>query len=67
MSGLIHLWASKEPLADATNWRWTKCGLKVTKQTNVLYASTAADLKIPPDRVCKTCYRLGPPWLVVVK
>lgn len=65
MSGLIHLWDS---LATGKTATWTKCGLFIRrKQVNVLFASTAESLKIPPDRVCKTCYRLGPPWLVAVK
>lgn len=66
MSGLIHLWdtlASK----DVEGSRWTKCGLPIHKPTNVLFASTAERLKIPPSEVCKTCYRLGPPWLAAVK
>lgn len=62
MSGLIHLWDSV-----AWNLAKTKCGLRANKKMNVLYAGTAERLKIPPSAVCKVCYRLGPPWLVVVK
>lgn len=65
MSDTIHLWASD---GDARKYQLkTKCGLELTSKSNVLYASTAESLKIPPDRVCKTCYRLGPPWLGEVK
>lgn len=66
MSGLIHLWDTKA-VVPVEGWKWAKCGLQIHKQTNMLFASTAASLKIPPDRVCKVCYRLGPPWLGEVK
>lgn len=46
---------------------YTKCGNKITKRTNVLWSSTAAQLKIPPGRVCKVCYRLSEPWLGEVR
>ena len=63
LSDTIHLWASVSWNVPKTN-----CGIRVERKVlNVLYASTAESLKIPPDRVCKTCYRLGPPWLVAVK
>jgi hypothetical protein len=65
MSGLIHLW---DVLAHNNESKvWTKCGLRLSKPRNVLYASTAERLKIPPNAVCKVCYRLGPPWLGEVK
>jgi hypothetical protein len=69
VSGTIHLWRS-DPTLDHSSLGsrvMTKCGLVVRKRMNVLYASTAEKLKIPPSAVCKVCYRLGPPWLVVVK
>jgi hypothetical protein len=59
VSELIHLWQSR----PTNTKRLTKCGLVVHKATNVLWASTAEKLRIPPSAVCKTCYRLGPPWL----
>lgn len=62
MSDKIHLWDSV-----AWNLAKTKCGLRASKKMNVLYASTAEQLKIPPDAVCRTCYRNGPRWLVAVK
>jgi hypothetical protein len=65
MSDKVHLWdALALPQEGLT---WTKCGLRITKPTNVLYAATAEKLKVPPALVCRTCYRLGPPWLVAVK
>lgn len=65
LSGTIHLWASD---GDARKYQLrTKCGIALTSKSNVLYASTAAQLKIPPARVCRTCYRLSEPWLGEVR
>lgn len=66
LSDTIHLWDSGAA-KHIEGWWWTKCGRVVKDQMNVLYASTAERLRIPPAEVCKTCYRLGPPWLVAVK
>lgn len=67
MNSTIHLWDSLSFMVHPKGDLWTKCGRRVNKQMNVLYASTAERLKVRPDKVCKTCYRLGPLWLGKVR